>query len=181
VTARHESEMRSDARFDAFDLAARGARIEGSFDARLRPRLADRLAPGPATVAYRVSGTVDAFGRPALTVELDGTVPLICQRCLEAFALPVQQRTLLLLARDEAELARLDEGDEHEVVLAAGALDPLALVEDELLLSLPYAPCHAQGTCPAGDAVAGGSEASTPVRMPFGSLAALKTPRGSKS
>ena len=180
MTGRHGSGMRSEGHFDAFDLAARGARIDGRLDLPSRPRLEDRLAPGPATITYRIVGTVDALGRPALMIELDGTVPLTCQRCLEAFALPVRQRTLLLLARDEAELASLDEDDEHEVLLAAGALDPLALAEDELLLTLPYAPRHADGTCPAGDAVAGSSEESTSVHTPFGSLAALKTPRGSK-
>ena len=52
--------------------------------------------------------------------------------------MPVAQRTLLLLARDERELARLDAEDhEHEVVLADAPLDPLTLVEDELLLTLP--------------------------------------------
>jgi len=34
-------------------------------------------------------------------------------------------------------------------VLAAGPLDPIELVEDELLLSLPYAPTHAEGECMA--------------------------------
>jgi DUF177 domain-containing protein len=183
VKTRHGSAVRGDARFDAFDLADRGACVEGSFDAQARPRLEDRLAPGPATLAYRITGIVDARGHPALTVELDGTVPLTCQRCLETFSLPVQQRTVLLLARDDAELARLDEDDEHEVVLAAAALDPLVLAEDELLLTLPYSPRHAEGRCPTGAGVGGaGSDGdSTPARTPFGSLATLTTPRRSKS
>ena len=54
----------------------------------------------------------------------------------------MQQTTTLLLARDNAELVQLDQSSEHEVVLADAPLDPVALVEDELLLSLPFAPRH---------------------------------------
>jgi len=176
VTGRHGSEPRGEGHFDAFDLAVRRAAIEGSFDAQARPRLADRLAPGQATVGYRISGAVDAVGHLALAVELEGEVPLVCQRCLEPFAHPVAQRTLLLLARDEDELEQLDENDEHEVVLAAAALDPLVLAEDELLLTLPYAPRHADGDCPDGGAVADGGHEAGPAsaQSPFGSLAALR-------
>ena len=64
-------------------------------------------------------------------------MPLVCQRCLQPFAATIAQQTDLLLARNEAELARLD-AEETEVVLANTTLDPLTLVEDELLLSLPF-------------------------------------------
>ena len=45
------------------------------------------------------------------------------------------------------------EASEHEVVSAREPLDPLALVEDELLLTLPFAPRH-ESDCapPAGGA-----------------------------
>jgi uncharacterized protein len=171
------SEAHGGRRFDAFELVARHGVVAGSFDAQAAVRLADRLASGPARIAYRIGGTVDALGHPALTVELEGSVPLACQRCLEPFEHPVALRTLVLLARDETELARLDEGDEHEVVLADSPLDPVALAEDELLLSLPYVPRHADGECPAG-AEAGAAE-QTPARSPFDALAALKAPSGS--
>jgi uncharacterized metal-binding protein YceD (DUF177 family) len=75
-----------------------------------------------------IVGMTDASGRPALEVRLDGEVPLECQRCcLRTFTWPVAQATVLLLARDERELARLDADDAHEVILAAA---PMTLVED---------------------------------------------------
>jgi uncharacterized protein len=164
---------RRDGSFDAFELAARGGTLEGTVDVADLQRAADSLAPGDGRVAWRIAGSADPVGRPALEVALTGTVPLECRRCLESFAWPVAQRTLLLLARDEGELARLDEGDEHEVVLAAAALEAAALVEDELLLSLPFAPCCDRAAC-AGEAAA----APAPVASAFGALAALK--RGPK-
>ena len=128
--------------FDAFDLALRGATVVGTVDAASLPRAADRLAPegGAANVTWRIVGTADAMGRPALEIGLGGVVPLVCQRCLQTFTWPVVQRTLLLLARDERELAVLDDDDEHEVVLADAPLDALIIVEDELLLTLPFVP-----------------------------------------
>ena len=105
-------------RFDGFGVAARQAVIAGQVDAAALPRVADLLATKAATRRRRLPdrGSADACGRPALEVTLPGVVPLTCQRCLQPFRWPVEQQTLLLLARDERELARLDEEDhEHEV------------------------------------------------------------------
>ena len=128
--------------FDAFDLVLRSASIGGAVNAASLPRAADRLAPegGAADVTWQIAGTADAVGRRALEIRLDGILPLVCQRCLQMFAWPVAQRTLLLLARNGRELALLDDDDEHEVILAEAPLDALTLIEDELLLTLPFVP-----------------------------------------
>ena len=133
--------------FDAYQLARTGAEVAGALDARDLARVTDRLQPGRAPIEWRISGTHDASGRPAIVVDVHGRVRLECQRCLGDIDWPVDQTTLLLLARDERELAALDADSEHEVVLARAALDPLTLVEDELTLSLPFAPRHAEGGC----------------------------------
>jgi uncharacterized protein len=78
---------------------------------------------------------------------LSGSVTLECQRCLADFAWPIDVTTEVLLARDDAELAALDADSSLEVVLASGPLDPLSLVEDELVLTLPFAPRHPDGAC----------------------------------
>jgi len=119
-------------------------------------------------------GDRDDRGRSVLTLGLDGAVFMTCQRCLRPLAVPVAQQTVLLLAGDEAELARLDV-DEPEVILASAPLDCLTLVEDELLLSLPFAPCHAEGACAAAAPVSPPQDAPSP----FAHLAGLKT--GSRS
>lgn len=137
---------------DAFGLARAGGVVEGSIDAHRLPRVADQLAAGAARVDWRIVGGKDALGRPALRVELGGEVPVSCQRCFADLAWPIDQSTELLLARTEAELAVLDADSASEVVLAAVPLDPLTLIEDELVLALPFAPRHPDGTCttPAG-------------------------------
>jgi uncharacterized protein len=144
-------------RFDAFRLAASQAELKGSIEPgaleRLEDRIADELANGIAAskgrIAWSIRGAADEQGRPAITVSIEGTVPLECQRCLGLLHQPVQQSTTLLLARTEAELLHLDEISEHEVVLANAPLDPVTLVEDELLLTLPFAPRHEASCEPA--------------------------------
>lgn len=139
--------------FDAFRLAASRGELSGRFDPAGLSRLEDRVAVPGGLVDWTIRGSADAEGRPAITVSIAGAVPLTCQRCLGTVMQAIGQSTLLLLARDEAELVRLDEASEHEVVAAREPLDARALVEDELLLGLPYAPRH-ENECatPAGSA-----------------------------
>ena len=162
--------------FDAYDLVRRRASYAGRFDAASLPRTADQVAPdgGSTEISWRISGLTDPSGRPALEVRVDGSVPLVCQRCLQPFAWRVAQCTTLLLARDERELATLDAEDEHEVILAAAPLDAATLAEDELLLTLPFAPRCERVEC-AQSAVAGASDTGARAPAPaFAALAAIK-------
>lgn len=161
-------------RFDAFELAARGERLAGEIDVAQRERIADRLAPTSSAVpiAWEIAGGHDSVARPTLTVSIKGSLPVVCQRCLQPFELPVAQRTELLLARSEDELEPLDRG-EAEVVLAAAPLDATTLVEDEILLLLPFAPSHAEDQCPA-DLKRVAASAAAGSASPFSRLSALK-------
>jgi uncharacterized protein len=141
------SAARTLGRFDAFRLARDRAVLTGSVDATALPRLADRVIGAQGPVEWRIEGTVDAMDRLALTVRLEGTVTLECQRCLEALEWPIAQQTQLLLAHDDAQAERLDAESDAEVLVAATAIDPQTLVEDELVLALPYIARHPDGSC----------------------------------
>jgi uncharacterized protein len=166
------------ARFDALKLAAENETLSGVLDARTLDRVADRLAAsGAAPIAWRIEGGHDALRRPALVVAIEGTLPLVCQRCLQLFDAPIAQETHLLLAGDDRELKTLD-AEESEVVLAAALVDTRTLVEDEVLLSLPFAPHHAEGECPPGTGWAAESQDKAGrKRSPFAALAELKKRR----
>jgi uncharacterized protein len=176
--------MKSPGRFDGFSVAAQGGVIAGKVDAAALPRVADLIDAqgGASDVEYRITGASDAAGHPALEVVLAGTVPLTCQRCLQPFRWPVEQTTLLLLARDQRELTRLDDEDhEHEVVLADGPLDPLGLVEDELLLTLPFVPRCPEGECPAAPGRSAPAQDAAGAHSAFSALKALKSDPGKKA
>jgi len=135
--------------FDAYRLARERGVLTGTLDVEASERLLDRTAAGPGTVAWRIEGTTDELGRPAIAIDIEGAVPVTCQRCLSDFPLPVEHRTVAVLARSEKEADELDASSDHEVVIALHPLDAVELVEDELLLTLPYAPMH-DSECEAG-------------------------------
>jgi uncharacterized protein len=176
---------RTEGCFDGFNLVARSAVIGGHVDAATLPRVADLLAPESSGVdlEYRIEGSADVTGKPALEISIRGSVPLICQRCLQPFVWPVEQRTLLLLARDERELVKLDEEDhEHEVVLADAPLDAVELVEDELLLTMPFAPRCPEDLCPALKNEGGAANRAAAVKpSAFDALAVLRSKPESKT
>lgn len=176
MAGRQGKSTRRDGSFDAYDLVRRRASYTGRFDAAALARASDQLAPasGPAAISWRIAGLTDPSGRPALEVRVDGSVPLVCQRCLQTFAWPVAQCTTVLLAHDERELATLDAEDEHEVILAAAPLDAATLAEDELLLTLPFAPRCGRVECAQSFAGASDTGARAPAPA-FAALAAIKS------
>lgn len=110
------------------------------------PRLAHEFTQGE--LFCRVAGEADASGALSFGIEIRGDVTLTCQRCLGGLQYTVDIHRTLHLARDETELERLDAEPDCEAILAAAKLDLVALVEDEVLLSLPMAAMHAEGECP---------------------------------
>lgn len=135
--------------FDAWRLCREHGVIEGKLDVEASDRLYDRVTDGAAVVDWRIEGTTDRAGRPALAISIDGNVQLECQRCLATFAYPVAQRTVTVLAKSEADADALDSDSDDEVLVADKPLEPVVLVEEELLLTLPFAPMHDEGTCEA--------------------------------
>jgi len=92
-------------------------------------------------IGYRVEGGLDGQGRPMLILQLSGTVELTCQRSLHPMPFTLGRRTPVLLAGNQRELEAWDqEVEDAEVVLAKEPLALDALLEDELLLSLPFSP-----------------------------------------
>jgi len=133
--------------FDAFRLVRERAVLEGTLDVAASERLDDRVAAGVGTVAWRIEGTTAGAGRPALAISISGSVPLECQRCLGTFAQEIAQRTVTVLAKSEADADALDASSDAEVLVADHPIHAVELIEDELLLTLPYAAMHAEGGC----------------------------------
>jgi uncharacterized protein len=109
------------------------------------PRLAHEFTQG--ALFCRVVGRVDQRGSLSLQVSISGEVGLTCQRCLGSMPYAVGLERTLYLARNEAELERLDALPDSDAIQAGERLSLVELVEDEVLLSLPLAPMHAEGEC----------------------------------
>jgi uncharacterized protein len=110
------------------------------------PRLAHEFTQG--TLFCRVIGRVDQRGSLSLQLAVSGEVQLTCQRCLGSMPYTVDVERTLYLARNEAEMERLDALPDSDAIQAGETLSLVDLVEDEVLLSLPLATMHAEGECP---------------------------------
>lgn len=110
------------------------------------PRLAHEFTQG--TLFCRVVGQVDQRGSLSLQLAVSGEVELPCQRCLGNMPYKVDVERTLYLARNEAEMERLDALPDSDAIQAGETLNLVDLVEDEVLLSLPLATMHAEGECP---------------------------------
>ena len=155
---------------DSLEFARTGQTLRGSLPLPGLTRLKDSLVDAPGAVEFEVKGGHDARRRPILMVAIHGMLHLQCQRCLGALDHPLQVlNTLLLVTAGEAAAGDLDEED-AEWLEASGNLDVATLVEDEIILSLPYAPRHEEGSCRhVGTAVADRAAAAA-----FARPAALK-------
>jgi len=130
---------------DGFEFASAGATQQGVLPLSGFERLRDVLASDEGEVAYELEGVRDERGRPSLRLRVDGTLQLRCQRCLGPLAFEVKADALLVLAATQAEI----DADPADVgspdrILATKQMAVAPLVEDELILALPYAPRHAE-------------------------------------
>ena len=128
---------------DGFEFATAGATQEGTLPLSGFPRLRDLLVSDAGDVRYTVRGVRDEHGRPSLEIGVRATLPLRCQRCLGPLAYEVEEQALLVLAASQAEIdADPVAVDSPDRVVAEKEMDLRVLIEDELILALPYAPRH---------------------------------------
>jgi len=128
---------------DGFEFATAGATQQGILPLGDFPRLRDMLASDAGEVSYAVEGVLDERGRPALRVAVRATLPLRCQRCLEALPFEVESDETLVLAASQAEIdAEPADAESPDRLVAAAEMSVRDLIEDELILALPYAPRH---------------------------------------
>ncbi|MDH5277233.1 MAG: YceD family protein [Gammaproteobacteria bacterium] len=143
------------------DLVARAATLDFSFAApslarlaALRPATSGGSAADPGDAVLRLDASF-AFqsgseGYPQLHLKAAGTVPLVCQRCLELLVYPVTLDVTLTIVGDDPEAAELADPFDT-VMLDSGELDLARVIEDDVLAILPLAARHPE-TTPCGQA-----------------------------
>jgi uncharacterized protein len=163
-----------------------GQAIERALGFAQLPRLAESVVSADASTRFelRVQGLQASLPggllQDELTLTVRGRVQLVCQRCLQPYAQPIEGHTrFVLVASDEAAdamVAEAGEDDELEPLVGGKPVDMLSLAEDELLLALPLVPRHE--VCPEADSsVADAKARAAELPSPFAALAALKKPQ----
>jgi uncharacterized protein len=135
--------------------------------------------PASDSATWQLRGEArTAPGRPAQCwLHLAGQmrIALVCQRCLQPVDEHVAIARNFLFVHGEEQAAALDADTEDDVLAMTRALDVQALLEDELLLSLPLVPRH--DVCPEPLVIPsddGDADDTADNPQPFAALAALK-------
>ncbi len=132
---------------DSLDFARRGGEISGEVPMAELPRMADLLTDFEGKISYVLHGLFGKDSKPRLALTLNGSCNLRCQRCLNTLAYPIELVSYLrLVTEDELDSSDIED-DEVDSIPAEKRLDVLALLEEELILSLPIAQKHALDEC----------------------------------
>ena len=134
---------------DSFAFSRLGEERHGVLPVAGLKRLTEDTANTSGELAWTLRGGADKYGHARLNLTVDGTVQLVCQRCLTSFDYSIASASSLILARDEAEVDNIDaalDDDEVDVIVGSSAFNVIELIEDEALLALPLAPKHEE--CP---------------------------------
>ena len=161
----------NDVTIDTLDFARKALEIHDTIAVSQFSRLADCLSTPDGALEYRLAGYVDADRKSGLKLDIRGKLMLICQRCLGPMPFDLEAHAKFLIVRDEASIPEAeDEDDAIDYLVAETQMSVMALIEDELLLSLPLAPKHDTAVCGMTDKLVESGKVS-----PFAKLEKFKT------
>ena len=130
-------------------------------------RIADLLASEEVLIDWSLEGKPsNATAKPKLVLNLNADLMLVCQRCLKPISTKIEIHQVFSLSDDEMPFSEIDSDDDF--IGFSTEFDILNLIEDELVLALPYAPVHNQ-VCIQSEVLTTGES-----NNPFGKLKNLK-------
>ena len=128
---------------DCVSFAREARSLHGELPIGELSRVLDMLVDSKGVLSYRVEGKIGAHNRPQLLLQLDGSMMIRCQRCLEGIEYPLEVRSVLEFVGDEEDLTQEEiEDDSRDFLPVQSELDVVELIEDEIILDLPSAPRH---------------------------------------
>jgi len=158
---------------DAWRMVIARRRFDGQVPLSELTRLQGLVADTEGQCTYSLEFDRDNILQVSyVDLTIDTELPLICQRTMQRFLLPVSIKQRLGLIKDEEEESALPEEYEAMLVPEDGSLRPLDLVEDELVLAVPVV-----ALAPGSEAVErdfSATEEELSKANPFAALAALK-------
>jgi len=86
---------------------------------------------------------------PRVEGRVSARVTMVCQRCLEAFEMPIETEIRMLLVGPEGSSGKFAEMADYESwELEEKTLRPIDMVEESLIMAMPLAPMHeSQDSC----------------------------------
>ncbi|MCX7627594.1 MAG: DUF177 domain-containing protein [Methylophilaceae bacterium] len=128
---------------DSREFVEQSLEIHDKILASLLPGLAGLLTSSDRELWYQLLGGHFRGDAPMLRLKIKGVLDVRCQRCLEEMEYAVDvSRDFVLVPAESAIPEDEIEDDTADYLVANCKLDVLALVEEELLLSLPFVLAH---------------------------------------
>ncbi|KAA9001196.1 23S rRNA accumulation protein YceD [Affinibrenneria salicis] len=161
---------------DAVRTAQKRLDYVGVYTSEQLVRLAESVVSVDSDVQAVLSFSIDNQRLAVIKGEADVSVTLLCQRCNQPFAHQVHVSFCFSPVITDEQAEALPEAYEPVGVDEFGEVDLLAMIEDELILSLPIAPVHDSEHCEVSDAdrVFGQLPEEAEKPNPFAVLASLK-------
>ncbi|MDO3385724.1 YceD family protein [Gilvimarinus sp. SDUM040013] len=167
-------------RGDPRKYAQQGVKLSGNLALDSLPRLKEAVVEGSGDVSAELSFGFSEEGKRVLNGHVQGSVSLICQRCLEPVEHVIDCRIHVGIVWNEDQAKALPRSMDPWIV-GEGQADFYDIVEEELLLDLPQVVYHDEQCVPrerfVSESTEGvGAEESRP--NPFQVLEQLKgTPK----
>ena len=161
---------------DAIRTAQKRLDYSGIYSPGQVTRLAASVVSVDSDVQTSLSFDIDNLRLAVINGQSDVTVTLECQRCGKTFEHQVHATYCFSPVRNDEQAEALPEAYEPIEVDEFGEVDLLAMIEDEIILSLPVVPVHESEHCEVSDAdmVFGKLPAEVEKQNPFAVLASLK-------
>ena len=157
---------------DVSILAEEGTEVTVAVPVSRMTRLAQELA-APTGVAHGTVRFLRERGFAVAEVQVAADVALVCQRCLKPMVAHLESGSRVYLPHSEAAAERVP--DDVELMIAPeGRLKVSELIEEDLLLALPFAPLHPdEARCGQRDEPAPSDGETEDVQRPFAALGDL--------
>ncbi|PIE39172.1 MAG: nucleic acid-binding protein [Gammaproteobacteria bacterium] len=131
---------------DARKASTRGIAVSGLVALARLPRLADALASRDGDIAVHIAFSRDEEGRFIAQVACQGLLSVLCQRCLEPMVIALDSCSTLAVVASDEQAKHLPKSLEPWLVEDEHA-DLWAMVEDEIILALPFTAYHDETQC----------------------------------
>lgn len=127
---------------DVRKLARKGVLIEWKLELDDLPRVRDAVVAAGEKIAVSLQFDRDEERRFVITGEIKADSQLVCQRCLNPTPFTIDVQVDVVVVWDEIEAQALPR--HKEAFIAQDEADLLELIEEEILLSIPYVAYHDQ-------------------------------------
>lgn len=161
---------------DVFEFARRAQEKTGSLTTEELPNFRSFLAADPVSVHYELKGIPQVMNLPGIAAKIHVEAAVTCPHCLEPVPYEDDIEIIFAFVKSEAEADALPIDEDEpgvDVVVGSKKLSIAALLEEELILSLPnlaHEDCDAEADYE--DKTPETEEEKRP--NPFAALASLK-------